>query len=396
MRRPLAKDVNAVVNRHLDGCRNLGLILDKYQPYQPVPERVNRGGWDLFMNGTHDNSKGSAARGAWFTGRVARGEIQDPALEPNSRLQKEVLKPFLARWESGVKAAGAKLFVMWTESPLIIGLGAKGTLETALTLHPLYGFPYAPGSALKGVARAAAFFDLAAKLGIEGVDNAEFLRLKNRNEKTQLQELARTLDEDERWEKDVATWPERYRPHAAELRQFRLLFGWRGRAGGALFFDGVPARVPRVAGEVMTPHFKDYYNGVDAPHDADSPNPISLLAVASGVPFGFAVGWRHSVVDEALREQAMNWLGVGLEELGLGGKTAAGYGFFAADKPRPARSPKARREPDLTSYQRPKTTAQSHRADTHPTPKTPPPHKPNKGEDFMAQWQEKRRREGDE
>lgn len=349
MRRPLAKDTNTAVERELAGCKNLGLILDKFQPWQPVSGQVNPGGWDLFMDGTRDKPAGLAARGAWFTGRVARGDLIDPWLNPNSRIEEGILASFRTRWRSAAAAAGAAVFPMWTESPLIIGLGAKGTLETAITLHPLYGFPYIPGSALKGIARAAAFFELAGAMGIDGVDNETYGALKKRKEKTPLQKLAEALDEGLDG-KDAAKWPAAYQQFEKLIRKFRLLFGWRGGAGRAVFFDGVPARVPAIAPEVMTPHFKGYYAEGSPPDDADSPNPISLLAVARGTPFYFAVAPRLGPQDNGLRDKAILWLVKGLEELGLGGKTAAGYGFFQESKPKDARQPVGKLEADVSGY----------------------------------------------
>ncbi|MBM3254301.1 MAG: hypothetical protein FJZ16_08620, partial [Candidatus Omnitrophica bacterium] len=42
-----------------------------------------------------------------------------------------------------------------TDWRLIVGLGGESALETSICLHPLYGFPYIPGNAVKGIAKAA-------------------------------------------------------------------------------------------------------------------------------------------------------------------------------------------------------------------------------------------------
>lgn len=369
MIRPLAKEVNIAVERGLADCRNLGLILDKFQPYQPLNDNQPGGMWDLIMQVEVDGRDGwqkvtrksGEARGLWFNGSPDRKMIlRQPELTPNDvlrrdgsvekegRINKAALMNFRTRWHSAVNSADADVFTMWTESPLIIGLGAKGTLETALTLHPLYGFPYIPGSALKGIARAAAFFALAEKLGIEGVDNETFLKLKKTGKRTDLQKLAQALDEDEE-----SKWPESLKAEQQVARHFRDLFGWRGAAGKVIFFDSVPARVPMIVGEVMTPHFAKYYSGEGAPHDADKPNPISLLAVARGTEFNFAVGLRRGPQDMALRQSAENWLRSGLTEIGLGGKTAAGYGFFSHNDPGRSRELVVNSEADVSGYKAP-------------------------------------------
>lgn len=373
--RPLPRDANAVIDRHLADCRNLGLVLDKFQPWQPVNENQPGGMWKLLMRIDERKKEGdkyiwksgaaedSAARGLWFNGSSdeSRLRLNQPTLAPNSHIDSDAWQSFMKRWRSSLPAVNAEPFAMWTESPLILGLGAKGTLETALTLHPLYGFPYLPGSALKGIARAAAFFALAAEMSIDGVDNETFADLRKKKEKTPLQKLAEMLDE-KLDDKDTAKWPADYRPFEVAIRRFRCLFGWRGAAGWAVFLDGVPARVPAVVSEVMTPHFKSYYDGRGSPHDADSPNPISLLAVARRTPFAFAVGLRHGdksrclqsgETDEDLRRAAILWLAEGLENLGLGGKTASGYGFFVEKDPGPAATPVKRAEADVSGYHPP-------------------------------------------
>lgn len=406
MIRPLAKEVNITVERGLADCRNLGLILDKFQPYEQVPggmwkllvrikERKRVDGQTIWKDGL---SEDSAARGLWFNGPPLDGSIQiidsKFELKPNTHISKAELAPFLNRWKLSVEAAGAEVFTMWTESPLIIGLGAKGTLETAITLHPLYGFPYLPGSALKGIARAAAFFALAEKLGIEGADNETFLKLKKAGKKTDLQKLVQALDEDEE-----SKWPEYLKAEHQVARHFRDLFGWRSAAGKVIFFDGVPARVPMIVSEVMTPHFKAYYDGGNkAPHDADSPNPVSFLAIARETPFGFAVGWRRGPKEQQLYGKAIDWLAVGLTEIGLGGKTAAGYGFFVEERPEKALAAVVKTEASVEEYRTRHHLTQSPQQaprvqPPQKRPDSPPPPPTDKGADFLAQWDAKRKRE---
>ena len=83
----------------------------------------------------------------------------------------------------------------------------------------------------------------------------------------------------------------------------------------------------------MTPHFRKYYDNDDYPRDDDSPNPVTYLAVGSGTPFRFALGWRHATQLEQIITQATRWLVDGLQNLGMGGKVSSGYGFFWQKKP---------------------------------------------------------------
>lgn len=169
-----------------------------------------------------------------------------------------------------------------TEGRLVAGLGYDSPLEVGLTLHPLYGFPYLPGSSVKGVARAYA----------EDVADAE---------ETDLLAVFGSGSKDER---------------DATMRQ-----------GAVTFMDAVPTEVPALEVDVMTPHFGDYYRddlSKTPPGDWQEPTPVPFLTVAEGTPFRFPMASRN----EAALEQAATWLKQGLFWLGAGGKTAAGYGLF--------------------------------------------------------------------
>ncbi|WP_417913299.1 type III-B CRISPR module RAMP protein Cmr6 [Candidatus Electronema sp. TJ] len=47
--------------------------------------------------------------------------------------------------------SGAKTFTMQTETKLLIGRGTPSVFEQGISLHPLFGLPFLPGSAIKGV-----------------------------------------------------------------------------------------------------------------------------------------------------------------------------------------------------------------------------------------------------
>jgi CRISPR-associated protein Cmr6 len=186
------------------------------------------------------------------------------------------------------KSTGATLFEAKTDWRFITGLGRKGPLEVGFTFHRIYGFPIIPGSGLKGLARAWAYFALQ--------------------------------------EAGPSTKPE-------EEPDFIAVFGHdpgdNETAGGAIFFDAIPLDVPALDLDVMTPHFPDYYQSESKPpSDDQNPVPIPFLTVKPGVRFAFAIGWRGKPNPKAHR-LATEWLQKGLEQLGAGAKTAAGYGYFA-------------------------------------------------------------------
>jgi CRISPR-associated protein Cmr6 len=95
------------------------------------------------------------------------------------------------------------------------------------------------------------------------------------------------------------------------------------------FLGSLHPNIPLFAIEVMTPHFRQYYEsgGKEAPHDADDPNPITYIAVNAGIAFAFAIGRRHGTANSPLVD-ARDLLRQALSLMGIGAKTAAGYGVF--------------------------------------------------------------------
>lgn len=176
-----------------------------------------------------------------------------------------------------------ELFSATTDSRLIIGLGSTSVTETGMSLHPLYGFPYLPGNGLKGLARAY------AEIGCDA-SKEELLEIFGSEDKAQ---------------------------HSANNRQ-----------GKVFFTDGLPTSFPKLDLDIMNPHYGEYYRGEKPPADYLNPVPVTFLAVAAGQPFLFAVFSR----DKALAEKAKAWLIGGLTDLGAGGKTNVGYGYFKIDE----------------------------------------------------------------
>ena len=219
------------------------------------------------------------------------GEVKSEGLKDvckaSAKADGRLLQGWNARWEVTVSAFRGRPRSLKTEWRLIAGLGRKGPLEVGFTFNR-YGFPILPGSSVKGIARAYAHL-------VEERDesDSEFLTILGR---------APQRGEDE----TVA------------------------QAGRAVFFDAIPAGVPRLERDIMNPHYPEYYQGNGYPTNWQNPVPVSFLTVAADTEFRFAVGWRGTWDESAqtLREQAEAWLIGGLTTLGAGAKTSAGYGFF--------------------------------------------------------------------
>ncbi|MFQ3631659.1 type III-B CRISPR module RAMP protein Cmr6 [Roseiflexus sp.] len=173
---------------------------------------------------------------------------------------------------------GVQLAIATAHSRLIVGLGDSGVAETGITLHHTYGVPYIPGSALKGLAAAYAH-----------------LRL------------------------DGDGWRRGRADHT-------IMFGTTETGGYITFFDApyIPGSVKDdrpLAEDVMTVHHPHYYVGDTPapPADWDSPNPVPFLTATGGYLIAVAG-------PQEWAQTALMILGMALRDMGIGAKTAAGYG----------------------------------------------------------------------
>lgn len=223
------------------------------------------------------------------------------------------------------KPAGAIQFPATLKGRLIVNQ-AGGILENAgLCLHPHFGYPYVPGSAVKGVARHAAWCEWNAE-----ADDAK--------------------------KADIA-------------RRIAVVFGYptmdkgldeyladRGcderRSGAVTFFAAEPenGKAPLVT-DIVNCHHRKYYDGSqpDATDD-EQPNPQFFPAVEAGATFVFTIapvsrakfGGVASPLPNgassatpagrdvpAALADAKRWLKAALTENGVGAKTSAGYGWFS-------------------------------------------------------------------
>lgn len=361
-RYPLPADTRQALQNQLESCPNLGLLLDKYQPWdfqrksdypdwdnpqrRDGPDKKDTG-WALRMldvvrgKGPNRGRKfwsKEGAKGQWLVDLAQK----TPAIWQSNRKGFSALSNWKRRWMVLIQRSACKTFSLAAASRIVIGLGAQTTLETAITLHPLYGLPYIPGSAQKGLARSSAIYDLAEKWGITGLSNEELGQKKE----TPLGELDQLLETPE---DDLETQLQRLASVAAACKmstdqlpqdvstlisfplfqKARAIFGWMGHVGEVVFYDALPAEPPKLAVEIMNPHFPQYYQSLGAtpPGDNQNPIPVLYLVVESGSTFCFAVGARRPSLTPDL-QQAYDWLLMGLKEYGIGGKTSSGMGFF--------------------------------------------------------------------
>lgn len=368
MTRPLPFRIAQRINSDLPECQNLGLILDKYQPW----EKIRNEPWKIRFNVNvwrkghwePKKSKGNEAKGYWLTIEDSPHDDQwdDKPLFRYSRFDSDLYRENFSRWISLIKSFSSHLiFKLTNRSRVVVGLGTKNTLEMGLALQYPYGFPWIPPTAMKGLARTRALFWIAENWGVSAVDNVQYLKYKEARPKikTPLQLLEDLLEAPIGKEGDPHRFDQLNRcletlkskvsdsqflmdSDAESISRnktfllFRTIFGTQADIGKVIFFGGYTTNLPKLVNEIMTPHFKKYNEEGKYPTDDSSPEPITYLALETGQEFQFGIALRPGFdakqelyfSNEKILNNAKVFTQYGLNELGIGGKTNSGMGLF--------------------------------------------------------------------
>ena len=160
---------------------------------------------------------------------------------------------------------------------MVVGLGSDHVQETNMTLDHIYGIPYLPGSAFKGVLRS-------------WVIQAHF-----RNNET----LAMRDDD------------------------FIDVFGSQKSAGKVQFLDALPDSGVYFDIDIMNPHFSDYYTRTAFPTDDQRLIQIYFLVLKN-------THFRFLMVAKATDplQLAKDWFTKAIADRGFGAKSSIGYGYF--------------------------------------------------------------------
>ena len=177
-----------------------------------------------------------------------------------------------------------------SEWHFVTGMGNQHPLENGLTWHPTLGVPYLPGSSIKGMLRAYLR------------DYAEYYP-----------ELDKNTD---------------------------LIFGGQDQdagysSGAVIFYDAIPTKEVTLTGDIITPHTGDWLNSLNqesftaenTPADWHDPVPISFL-VCKSINLGFYISLRPGTTLCIDIKELGDCLRDALQMMGVGAKTAVGYGQF--------------------------------------------------------------------
>jgi len=174
---------------------------------------------------------------------------------------------------------------------LIVGLGSGSVLETSIKLHHIYGVPYIPASAIKGVLRTYRIWKLA-----------EWNEEKYKEIEKRINENKSTRDEE---------------------KNLIKIFGNQQQKGKLIILDAYPTNFEGFDIDIMNPHFPDYYDKDEPPADWQNPNPITFLTIPEGTTFKFFFK-NINIYDNNLKDDLQK----AFKNIGIGGKTALGYGLF--------------------------------------------------------------------
>lgn len=273
---PLPQDTRQKFADSQRRCSNLSLLLDRYVGYLD--------GWNF-----EEKQKGE-----FFRKIKANFRFDDALVEHHHR-----------RWQAIAQSFPyTQNFTATPEWRMIVGLGQSSILETSMMLDRITGIPVIPGSALKGLAASYALLCVLEKT--KRIDEVE--KIYQQFLKQEITEL-----------------PEHFEDYVR-------IFGCQGEVGKVVFLDAVPTQAPVLEPDIMNNHYPEYYGdkeGVQAPTPYQNPVPVYFLTLGRKSQFAFAVaGKDDQPKTQELVNKARQWLQAGLSDLGIGAKTAAGYGYL--------------------------------------------------------------------
>jgi CRISPR type III-B/RAMP module RAMP protein Cmr6 len=259
---------------------------------------------------------------------------------------------------------------------MIVGAGSNPTLESGIYLHHLYGFPYIPGSSIKGVLHHLAELEI-----MEEPDSLPTVPEDGKLPDNPSIELLNALEISklvwhifgslflEQNEKDgnksgsdcplpiLNDWKdiiintykeinsEEKNPWYKAYKDLDLITAKAGTGALLTCFDAVPS--PEMFStpnnilqlDILNPHYSDYYGEKKDkdkpctiyPTDDQNPIPFYYLAVKPKTRFHFVfkTNKKGNMLYPEINNIINKWIDKAFEDEGIGAKTAAGYGYFS-------------------------------------------------------------------
>ena len=331
---PMAGDVAELIGQGAQKVENRSLLLDKFAFQKRWPIEIDSHGneikWDeasrwSFMRvaeGASDLLHHEAGAKRYRAGGSNVGIDNRERMLAEAELAESLAK---ISWDnkelSALRARHTRRFlnlfrnhfaernsviIAQLEGRLAINLADSLIQNAGICLDRLFGLPYIPGSAVKGVCRHAALEELKATSG---------------NARNELFDLFHTVFGTS--DNDFTNGP---------LRPFKHLLANRpeNQKGAIAFLPAYPVNEARVVVDLTNVHYPDYYRtGRTEELSNERPRPNSFPAVETGVQFAFCLVLNGINDDKELLNHAKRWLEQALMVRGMGAKTASGYGWFS-------------------------------------------------------------------
>mgnify|MGYP001773427370 CR=1 FL=1 len=213
---------------------------------------------------------------------------------------KEKCNSILKQIHQRMRLTGAEEVKLKTASRLVIGLGSTSVLEVSIKLHHIYGVPYIPSTAIKGILRA---YNILRAVGF---NLEKYKQLEREIDNLNVEEIEKT----EKLKKDIVK-----------------LFGNQKFKGKLIVLDAYPTTCPNFEEDIINVHFNNYYQNNKPPAENMNPNPIKFLTIAKGTEFIFYF-LNKSSYKELTNHSIEEDLKQATYYLGLGAKSSLGYGVL--------------------------------------------------------------------
>lgn len=344
---PMSGDLAEVIGHSAEKVENRSLLLDKFVFHKkwPVAEETTRRGREFIK--WDEATRWSFMRIADGAEKLLRKEASTKRAKANGRNVEAENK---LRYESEAKIAESLANTRWNtqelselrashtrrflslfrsaygeraaitigqlEGRMAINLADSLIQNAGICLDRLFGLPYIPGSAIKGICRHTALEELAQVKGAE---------------RTKLFQLFTAVFGTAKNDFDAAKrLGDKVKP-AGSLFAFLDLTKPFDQKGAVSFLPAYPVnQETKIVVDLTNVHFPDYYrsgNTADQKNENPRPNPFPTVEV--GAQFAFCLVLNGINNDPALLAAASRWLELAITIRGIGAKTASGYGWFS-------------------------------------------------------------------
>lgn len=381
MKIPLARDVAGVVGDYAQKVENRSLLLDKFVAHKAWPlQHGVEGKWD---DATRWNFLRVAGNGEFLLGKEHQ-HLRHDAENRNGRIKpekvekarallpmmegmrhcacrqlpadaEEIREKHVCHWREllAEDSASRRTLTAKLEARLALNLSGGIIQNAGICLDRMFGAPYIPGSAVKGVCRKVALERLRAG----NLDFGLFV------------DLFGVADSDFKKAGDLADF-RNLLPAAPETGNKQE---GPNKKGAVVFLPAYPQSEAPIAVDLTNVHFPDYYRtGTEQALANENPRPNPFPTVEAGTVYVFAVSLNGMAKDgnrrALLLDTAMSLLHEAVESAGIGAKTGAGYGWFSdldaelrrqrereaaaeAERARAAREEEARQQAEETRRQ---------------------------------------------